>query len=297
MQEEPGKKRILVTGSSGFLGRYLIKFAPREYHLISQFRSKKPEPYGRDLTFLKMDFLSESFKNLEDLKPNVIIHTAAMASIDDCEVNPDRARQINYDVTRRLIDFASNLDIRFIFISSDVIFDGERGNYSESDSPNPLNIYAETKVDAEQYILSKKANAVVVRPSLFYGLGLNGRPSFTETMLSNLRAGKQVFLFTDQYRTPVLVNNLTDALWELVNLDFTGIIHLGNNHRISRISMGQLLCELFKLDKNLLVPVKSSEAKLIAKRPLDCSLNTDLASSLLKTRFVDCHSGFNIAYH
>lgn len=226
----------------------------------------------------------------------VIIHTAAMASIDECEAQQKLAQQINYQATCRLVDIAAQRKIRFIFISSDVVFDGDKGSYSETDEPRAINFYAQTKIAAEKYIIENHPNAVIVRPGLFYGLALNGRPSFTEIMLQHLYAGKQIYVFIDQYRTPILVNNLVSALWELAENSYRGYLHLGGPQRVSRWDLGKLLCDIFKLDENLLIPVKSQEVKLLAKRPLDCSLDISLSRSLLKTQFVDCRSGLQLAY-
>ena len=291
------KKKVLITGSSGFLGRYLIKFAPSQVDcLIAQFRTKPPRSYGRKVQYLPLDFLDKNWDELKKLHPHVVIHTAALASIDECEIQPELSWQVNVEVTRRLVDLANQWQARFIFLSSDVVFDGEKGNYLESDIPNPQNKYAEAKVEAEKYILNNHEDAVVVRPGIFYGLALNGRPSFTETILKNLHAGKQVYLFTDQFRSPILVNNLAVALWELAQLDFRGIINVAGPQRVSRIQMGELLCNMFKFDKSLLIPIRSDEANLIARRPLDCSLDISLAQKILKTTFVDCRTGFSIAY-
>lgn len=296
IQKAGVKKSVFITGSSGFLGRYLIKFSPNTYHIIAHYRSKRPNGYDRDLTFVELDFGGDFQRSLRKLKPTAIIHTAAMASIDECEVKPEIARRINFEATRLLADFSAETGSRFIFISSDVVFDGKKGYYSETDVPTPGNVYAHTKVEAEKYILANHPNAVVVRPALFYGYALNGRPSFTEVMLENLKAGKQIFLFKDQYRTPVLINNLTAALWEVLELDYTGILHIGGTQKISRLDMGLLLCEMFNLDKKLLVPVKLEDARLLAFRPLDCSLNSGLAQRLLKANLTDCRTGFNLAY-
>ncbi|OGB63257.1 MAG: hypothetical protein A2Y94_09895 [Caldithrix sp. RBG_13_44_9] len=287
---------VLVTGSSGFLGRNLLKFSSKKYKLIAQYRYHQPAAYGDKIRFLKLDFLAEQWKKLQLLKPRVIIHTAAMASIDECETQPELAQRTNYSATCRLVDFAARRKIRFIFISSDVVFDGTKGNYSENEEPYPVNFYAQTKIAAEKYVMENLPDAVVVRPALFYGLALDGRPSFTETMLQHLYAGKQIYTFTDQYRTPILVNDLVSALWELVENSYCGYLHLGGPQKVSRLDLGKMLCAIFNLDENLLIPVKSREVNLQARRPLDCSLDISLARSLLKTRFVDCRTGLQLAY-
>ena len=220
-----------------------------------------------------------------------------MASVDACEDQPQLAREINYDATCQLTNLSEKLKSRLIFISSDVVFDGIKGDYREEDQPRPMNIYAQMKRDSEKYILQNHRNAVIIRPALFYGVALGGRRSFTETMLAQLRAGKNITTFTDQYRTPIPVNDLARAIWEVVQHDYQGILHLGGTQKVNRYEVGIMLCDLFQLNKELLIPVKSAEVQLKTPRPLDCSLNIALAKSILKTQFSDCFTGLQIAFH
>jgi dTDP-4-dehydrorhamnose reductase len=288
--------KVLITGSSGFLGLNLLKYSPQTVEIIAQYRTHKPEGYNQRITSSCIDFCETDWSAIGNLNSEVIIHTAAMADIDACEEHPADAHFINFEVTRQLVHHARKINARLIFMSSDVIFDGKRGNYAENDKPRPLNVYGRTKNEAEKYILKHLPNAVVVRPALFYGLALNGRRSFTEIMLQNLKAGKEIKVFTDQFRTPILINDLVNAIWELAGNDYRGIIHLGGIQKVNRWQLGKILCELFQLDDNLLVPAKSSEIKQKVVRPLDCSLNISRANSILKTVFVDCRTGLKLAY-
>ncbi len=290
-------ERVYVTGASGFLGRYLLKYAPKRCRVLGQYRQHPVRAFQGHVQVVKQDLLTDDWKSLYDFAPRVIIHTAAQASIDACQLHPDDAWKVNYQVTCKLVDVAKKLNARFLFLSSDVIFDGQKGNYQEEDKPVPLNVYAETKVAAEQYILEHHPDALVIRPALFYGQSLNGRPSFTEVIYKNLKAGKSVYLFTDQYRTPVLVNNLATALWELAESDYRGILHIGGSQKVSRYEMGLILCEVFNLPKHLIIPIPSDQANQAAPRPRDCSLNIDRARSVLKTRLLDVRSGLNLAFH
>jgi dTDP-4-dehydrorhamnose reductase len=287
---------VIITGSSGFLGRYLLKLSPSQSEIFAVYRRHKPENYGKNIHLIRQDLLSDRWINLDKLAADVIVHTAAMANIDDCETHPEVAQQMNFKITCRLVKYAAQNRARFIFVSSDVVFDGKRGDYKEHDKPNPLNVYARTKVEAENYVLSHHDKSVVVRPSIFYGRSLNGRPSFIETMLNNLRAGNQVTVFTDQYRTPLFVENLADALWELVNHRYCGILHIGGPEKLNRVEIGKILCRELNLDENLLELLPSQAANLIAKRPLDCALISNLAGSLLKTKFVDCRTGLRMSF-
>lgn len=289
-------KKILITGASGFLGRYLLNFAPKEVLILAQHHKHHLPNTSPNVQPFKLDFTKLSLEQIDDFKPQVIIHAAAQSSIDACELDPEIAWELNFEVTRRLTDIADRNRSRLIFTSSDTVFDGKQGNYSEGDPPNPLNVYAETKIKSEQYILENLRDAVVVRPALFYGLSLNGNPSFSQVMLENLKAGKRLYLFTDQYRSPLPVSLLAQALWELVDSGFGGILHLGGTERISRYDMGKLLCRQFSLPLDLIIPISSEQSSQVAARPRDCSLNVTLASSLLKTKLVDCAYGLKLAF-
>jgi dTDP-4-dehydrorhamnose reductase len=289
------QKKILITGASGFLGRYLLKLSPNEARFLAQYLTHPVNSTSENIQAIKSDLSQPSFDKLSKFRPDVIIHTAALSSIDTCELNPERAWSINFEATRGLVDVAKQNHARFIFISTDTVFDGKRGNYSEQDIPDPINVYARTKFESEQCVLNLD-NAVVVRAALFYGKSLNGTPSFTQLMLEKLKAGEKVTVFTDQYRTPLPVEQLAKAIWELVNLDYRGVIHVGGRERISRSEMGVKLCQQFKLPLDLLIQVPYHQADQAALRPLDCSLDITLAQNMLETSFPDFREGLRSAF-
>lgn len=290
------QRKVLITGASGFLGRYLIKDSPQNTPILAQYFTHPLHSAGNEFQSLELDLTKSSFDKLAQFKPDVIIHTAAQSSIDFCESNLDQAWLVNYEATEKLVDFAGEMNCRFIYTSTDIVFDGKKGNYAEKDIPNPINVYGQTKLESEKYILENLKNSVVARLALFYGKALNGTPSFTEVMLENLRAGKKVNAFTDQYRSPVPVSQLAQAIWEMADSDFCGLIHIGGSERISRYDMAKILCGQFDLPLELVNPVLSHEVNLIAFRPLDCSLDISLASSLLKTQLIGYTTGLKLAF-
>lgn len=138
----PRLKRVLITGSSGLLGRHLLKIAPKGFQILAQYNSHKPQKFAKYIQFLQADFLHRNWQKRFPRRFDAIIHTAALANLDECEQYPDKAYEINVQATLELMEVARAHGARFIFLSSDVVFDGQKGDYSENDTPNPINIYS-----------------------------------------------------------------------------------------------------------------------------------------------------------
>ena len=238
-----------------------------------------------------MDWRLPELDAVYSFEPEMIIHLSAMADIDKCQMHPPTAWEVNFLATQRLVDVAGEIGSRFVYISSDVVFDGSKGDYEETDSPLPVNIYAETKLAAEETVGNQLQNYVILRPALFYGKSLQGRRSFTETMLMALREKKHVSVYEDQIRTPLLVDDLAAACWKLANSGHTGLFHLGGPEKLSRYEMGEIACELFHLPKNYLKPVQASRLTSGAPRPADCSLNSAKIGNLLEISPLDFRKG------
>ncbi len=289
-------KKIFLTGASGFLGEHILRISPKNTQILAHYRSHYIISSPGTVKEIQMDFTDSSWQEVIDFEPDVIIHTAAMAKLDDCEAQPFKARAVNDEATRQLVDIARQLGARFIYTSTDQIFDGYHGHYTESDLPNPLNVYGLTKYEPEPYILKTHDDAVVVRCALIYGMSLNGIRTFTENMIANLREGRPVNLFPDEFRSPILVNNLAEVIWELVDNDFHGVINVGGSQKVSRYEMGEIACAILGVPAKLLNPVRASEIEFAAYRPVDCSFNITFASGILRTPLLDCHEGLSKAF-
>ncbi len=289
-------QRVCITGASGFLGRHLLKQTPERTQILAQYHRHPIPLTAPGLEMIAVDLTSPDWKEVLDFHPRVIIHTAAMSLLDECEREPLLAEEINYNATVQLAEIARRCNARFIFLSTDQLFDGRKSLYGEEDPPTPLSVYGKTKAAAEKHLLAHLKNCVVARAALIYGKALHGKPTFTESMVNKLRNGQPVKLFMDEYRTPVLVQNLAEALWELAGNNFRGIIHLGGTQRLTRYEMGEILCRLFDYSTELLIPTRLAELDLPAPRPLDCSLDTSRAKRTLHTRLVDCEEGLRLAF-
>jgi len=288
-------KRLLVTGSSGFVGGHVLFQAWGEWKTFATYRT---HPFSfPEVTTLSLDLEKEDeiYHLVEKVRPDVIIHCAAWADLEMCEKMPDRAFLINAKAAGILADMCSKLDCRLIYTSTDMVFDGEKGNYDESDKTNPINIYGETKLAGEEEIKRSCSNYVIARAALIYGPPLTGSNSFSERILKSVKRGEVVPLFNDQFRSPILVQNLAQALLELAGGEFEGVLHLGGADRVDRYTFGLRLAELKGFSKTLLKPVSMFETPTVAPRPCDTSLNISRARRLLKTRLLGYEEGLKQA--
>ncbi len=260
---------VWVTGAGGFVGNAIVQSAPTYAPGWTIFAITR---HQLDLT----DFASVTARFDKD-KPDVVIHCAAMARSPDCQANPTLARKINTDATAHLAELARNG--RFIFFSTDLVFDGRNGNYVETDSPNPLSIYAETKVASEKIILQNPLHTVV-RCSLVGGASPKGNHSFNEDLRAAWKAGKTTKLFYDEYRTPVPAPIAARAILEIATRNLTGLFHLAGAEKFSRLQLGELVASRHPELTARIEPCSLREYQG-PPRPADASLNCAKLQSLV----------------
>lgn len=289
-------KTILITGGSGFLGGYLVKSAQNIFKVVATYNLNKPT--FQNVTWLKLDlsFLKEIEEICKQIKPDVFIHNAALTNADYCEDHREQTQKINIAATEHLSKLSLQLGSRFLYISTDLVFDGDSPPYSENARPNPLSFYGWSKWQGELATKENNPNSVVVRPAIMYGPPAILGTSFSEWMRKTWEKGQQTKLFTDQFRTTIFGRNLADSIIELAQTEYSGILHLAGDERINRYDFGILLANQLNLREEYLIPSKMSEVFLKGKRPADVSLNINLAKKLLKTKFLNCAEGIKNAY-
>ena len=284
-------KKILISGGSGFIDGHLIEIAKKKYKVFSTYHTNFIK--GQSIETIQLDLSQQQdIKSLLDnTKPDIIIHTTAVSKPDFCEKNRNLAKLINVDATERLAYWAKENGTRFIFTSSDMVFDGKKGSYAEDDKVIPTSYYAETKVLCEQKITELHFNSVIVRVAWTYGFGITRNDAFFEKMVSAIKNNEPIRLFVDQFRTPIFVNNLAEAILELAENDYTGIINLSGGQRISRWDFGLLTCKILALSINNLKPGSMFNFPGAASRPQDISMKNDLAKKFLNVKFLNCTEG------
>ncbi len=254
------------------IGQYLVKTASRW--------ASGWDVQGLSRAELELTEKSHLEARIHALKPDLLIHCAALSRTKDCEQNPDKARRVNVEVTAHLAQLSR--DIPFIFLSSGEVFDGTSGWYGETDEPNPINVYGKTKLEAEQAVLQNPGHTVV-RIVLTAGTSERGDRSFVEEMCRTTKAGKEVTLYADEFRCPLPAGVIARTIWELVNRKQPGLYHLGGSDRLSRWEIGEALLPWCPELKGHLIK-GSARNHVGSPRPSDLSLRCDKIQSLLSFR-------------
>lgn len=266
--------RLLLTGASGQLGAYLLQQAQREgQEVVAWSGSRTGRLLGTPLQPVDLADLDRVAAAFRQARPDAVLHAGAAARVADCHREPEQARRVNVDGTARLMGMAEQARARFVLVSTDLVFDGERGNYREDDAPVPLSVYGRTKLEAEQVVLGRP-RAAVARCSLMFGPNLCGRPGFFDQMAAALRAGKSLDLFEDEWRTPLSLRAAAQALLALARSDVTGLLHLGGPERLSRLDMGRRLAEFLGITAPHIIPVSRNSVPAAEPRPRDTSLDS-----------------------
>jgi len=274
--------KFLVTGSAGLVGRQVVKDLLEQGDTVySAFHKSIPEngiPTNMDLS--SPDKIKQV---IEKTNPDAIIHLAAITDVDQCEKEKDLALKINGHATQIISKQASKQKSFFVYVSTDYVFDGDKGMKKESDETNPINYYGKSKLEGEKSVMNLASSWCIARTSTPYGLHPT-KKSFPIWVANNLKAKNEIKVLVDQYTSPTYVHNLSRMLVEIAKRQIVGLFHLAGSTRISRYEMAELTAEKLNLDKKLLIPVSLAEMKWPAKRPKDSSLDVSLAFSLLKEK-------------
>ena len=271
--------KILITGANGLIGRKVIRLMLQNADNQIYATSQKRIQFDSRVQFFTVNLIySDINKLIETIKPEVLIHCAAIASPDACEVDRYTCFKLNVEVTTRLASSCRDYGVHMIFLSSDFIFDGNKGDYSEEDLSAPISYYGVTKLEAEKNLLDLNIGATIVRTSLVYGYEDHlARMNIALKVIDHLKNSKTYKVPSDQVRTPTFAEDLASALVTLAEKRLAGVYNVSGSEAISVFDFSKQIANVFGLDERLLIPVSTKELSEPALRPLKTNLNIQKA--------------------
>jgi len=280
--------RILITGITGLVGSALADELRQRHDIIAAVRRplKFEDTFPKErLDLNDSDTVKES---VEAAMPDAVIHCAGMTSPDECEQNRAECERINVQATAELAVVCREVEARLVFLSTDQVFSGEEGLYTEAHKPAPVNFYGTTKLSAENAVRKILPGSIIARLPYIYGKGRYRGDRFTEWIVESLRSGREVHLCKDRFRSHLYLEDCVRALAALLEGGREGLFHLSGGNRESRYEFGVMLAEIFGLDESLIIPSQSDDPaereKFSAEKPRDVSLNSE--KFLRETRLV-----------
>lgn len=302
--------KILITGANGFLGYYLTQQLLQKGHeVIATSKGECRLPFHEENNFIyaTMDFTDPFAVHdvFEKFKPEVAIHAGAMSKVDECELNQWDCYLANVEGTLAVLLNAAEYKSHFVFISTDFIFDGERGMYKEDDEPNPVSFYGKTKLEAEDAVKEYEYDWAVVRTILVYGKPFTGKENILTVVKEKLEKGERYNVVDDQFRTPTYVEDLAAGIVSIIEKKVRarpddpvgrGIYHLSGKDMLTPFQMACMTADHLNLDKSLIKKVTSEELSQPAKRPPKTGFNIEKAKKELGFEPISFEEGLRKAF-
>ena len=270
-----------ITGASGMLGSALIAHLSKSYRVFATSRGRGVE--GKNITWdcFNLTDIILLTEWLETIRPDVVIHCAAITNVDLCEDNVKLATRLHIETTEVMANFLDSYGGRLIYISTDSVFDGEKkGAYSESDLVSPLNVYAKTKFMGERSVLSMN-NGLVLRTNII-GWTQEGKTSFVEWVVNRLNDNMPLNLFYDVYFSPLTIYELSFIIEKIIEKPILGLYHCGSRDNISKYDFGKKMAKIFQLSDSNINKISIDSVDFKATRPKNMALNSDKLSDKLQ---------------
>jgi dTDP-4-dehydrorhamnose reductase len=273
------KKKLVITGASGFLGYHLLRSAAADWEIYGITLSKNFAFDGATQISCDIRNYIELGNYLDDIEPDALIHAAAISDSNFCQQNEELAHEVNVGATINLAGICSDYNIPFAFTSTDLVFDGTKGMYTETDSKNPVNVYGEQKSIAEDEVLRIYPEATIFRLPMMFGFAAASSNNYLQKFLAQIESGTETKLFSDEYRSVCGAESVSRGILQLLEKE-RGVIHLGGKERLSRYEFALKAADVYGLDKTLIKSCLQKDVQMAAPRPADVSLDISKAKEL-----------------
>jgi dTDP-4-dehydrorhamnose reductase len=277
------KLKVLITGANGLLGQHLTKLLiDKNYQVVATSRGESRLPFqpSDNYTYHSMDIANafDTYAVMNREKPDVVVHAAAMTQVDDCELQPEQCERINVQGTAQILTDAETFSSHFIYISTDFVFDGERGNYKEDDDTLPISLYGFSKLQAESMVQTSDIPFAIVRTCLVYGNLLKGtRSNIVSWVKDSLEQGKTIQVVSDHVRTPTYVEDLAKGIALIIEKKATGIYHISGKDWLTPYDIALKTAAKYNLDAGKIVKVDAATFKQPGRRPMKTGFNIEKA--------------------
>jgi dTDP-4-dehydrorhamnose reductase len=284
------KSRVFITGGSGLLALNWAMTIKDQKEVILGIHNREINIHGFKTKRVDLESVADLIRELEIMQPDIVIHTAGLTNVEQCEAAPELAKHINIKLAKNVAKACARLKLPLVHISTDHLFNGLVAFVDEAHPMSPFNVYGKTKAEAEHQVLAAYPETLVVRTN-FYGWGTSYRQSFSDTVIKNLRAGKELTLFKDVTYTPALAEVVTKSVHDLIRLKAAGIFHVVGDERLSKHEFGLKIAKEFNLNANLIKSGCITDRTSLVRRPHDMSLSNQKAKNFLGINFggVDEH--------
>lgn len=290
---------ITIIGAGSTTAAALIPMLLEETDARLQLISSSPLPFPSER--VEQDVVDITDRTaMKDVvmrfNPDAIVNTAAMTNVDACELERQLAWTLNVTVVEHLVRIARATDAHLVHLSTDYVFDGESGPYTEQDVPGPINYYGKSKLAGENAITSAGIDHAILRTNVVYGPP-SGRPDFAQWVIKALDTSRPITVVTDQFSNPTYVDDLAMAIIRVVERKQTGLYHVGGADYLSRYDFARQIASFFRVSTDLIQPITTAELQQAAKRPLKGGLVSLKAQAMLGLRFRGVESGLVSVRH
>lgn len=282
--------RILITGGSGLLAVNWAVAVRSRFDVTLGLHQRSVSLALVRTAKINLESVDCLHAQMQEIVPDLVVHTAGLTSVERCESEPELARQVNVAAADNVAQACARLGVALVHVSTDHLFSGNQSMLDETAPVAPVNVYGRTKAEAEQRVIESCPSALVIRTN-FYGWGTSYRRSFSDVVIDGLRSGAGVTLFKDVHYTPILARTLVDAVHDLVELKAAGVFNVVGDERVSKLDFGYRVAHEFGLDRELIAKGSFGAQRLLVQRPADMSLCNRKVCALLGRQLGDVGAG------